>query len=149
MTIEHHELCEYIPHRHPFLLVDRIVEIEANKKAVGVKNVTGSEYFFPGHFPGQPVMPGVLMIEALAQTAAVLAIYSAPEYKGSIIYFAGIDGARFKKPVVPGDCLKLVVEVDKVKKRLWKVKASAMVEDEIVCQADLTAMISPESANKG
>lgn len=148
MTIEHHELCEYIPHRHPFLLVDRIVEIEANKKAVGVKNVTGSEYFFPGHFPGQPVMPGVLMIEALAQTAAVLAIYSAPEYKGSIIYFAGIDGARFKKPVVPGDCLKLVVEVDKVKKRLWKVKASAMVDDEIVCQADLAAMISTERANK-
>ncbi|VAX16324.1 3-hydroxyacyl-[acyl-carrier-protein] dehydratase, FabZ form [hydrothermal vent metagenome] len=141
MIIEHHELGEYIPHRHPFLLVDRIIEIEANKKAVGIKNVTGSEYFFPGHFPGRPVMPGVLIVEALAQTAAVLAIYSTPENKGALIYFAGIDKARFKKPVAPGDVIRLEIEVIKTKSRLWKVKGEAYVEDSLVCGAGLTAMI--------
>ncbi len=143
MVIEHHELYKYIPHRHPFLLVDRIVEIESFKRAVGIKNVTGSEYFFPGHFPGLPIMPGVLIIEALAQTAAILSIYSTPENEGSILYFAGIDKVRFKKPVVPGDVLRLNINVDKVKKRLWKVKAQAMVDGEIVCAGDMTAMISP------
>ena len=141
MIIEHHELGAYIPHRHPFLLVDRIIDIVANKKAVGVKNVTGSEYFFSGHFPERPIMPGVLIVEALAQTAAVLAIYSSPEHKGSLIYFVGIDKARFKKPVAPGDVIRLVIEVIKTKSRLWKVKGEAYVEDSLVCEADLTAMI--------
>jgi len=141
MIIEHHELHKYLPHRHPFLLVDRIVEIEAFQRAVGIKNVTGSEYFFPGHFPERPVMPGVLIIEALAQTAAALAIYSVPGEAGALIYFAAIDNARFKRPVVPGDTLRLLVEVDKTKSRLWKVKGRAFVGEELACEADLTAMV--------
>jgi len=143
MVIEHHELRKYIPHRHPFLLVDRIIEIEPFKKVVGIKSVTGSEYFFPGHFPDLPIMPGVLVIEALAQTAAVLSTYSTPENEGAIIYFAGMDKVRFKKPVVPGDVLRLEINVDKVRKRLWKVKAQAVVEGDTVCEGDLTAMVSP------
>ena len=141
MIIEHHELEQYIPHRHPFLLVDRVIEIEEHKRAVGIKNVTGSEYFFPGHFPGLPVMPGVLVVEALAQTAAVLATYSNPEQKGSIIYFAGIDKTRFKKPVSPGDVLHLEVDVIKIKRSVWKVKGMALVDGNVVCEGELTAVV--------
>ncbi len=140
-VIEHNELKKYIPHRHPFLLVDRIVEIKAGEKAVGIKNVTGSEYFFPGHFPEEPVLPGVLILEALAQTAALLATYSSPDDKGKIVYFAAIDNARFKKPVVPGDVLSLEVDVVKARSRMWKVKGIAKVDGVVVCEADLTAMI--------
>lgn len=142
MIIEHHEISQYIPHRHPFLLIDRIVEIEAFKRVVAIKNVTGSEYFFPGHFPGRPVMPGVLIVEAMAQAAAVLATFSSPGDKGKIIYFAAIDGARFKKPVIPGDTIRIEIEVEKARSRMWKVKSQAFVGEEAVCVADLTAMVS-------
>ncbi len=142
MAIEHHELGQYIPHRHPFLLIDRIMEIEAFKRVVAVKNVTGSEYFFAGHFPGRPVMPGVLIIEAMAQAAATLATYSTPEERGKIIFFAAIEGARFRKPVLPGDTLVIEITVEKNRKRMWKVKGSARVGDDVVCEADLTAMVA-------
>jgi len=142
VIIEHHEISQYIPHRHPFLLIDRIVEIEAFKRVVAIKNVTGSEYFFPGHFPGRPVMPGVLIVEAMAQAAAVLATFSSPGDKGKIIYFAAIDGARFKKPVIPGDTIRIEIEVEKARSRMWKVKSQAFVGEEAVCVADLTAMVS-------
>lgn len=141
MIIEHHELTKYIPHRHPFLLIDRVVEIEAFKKVVAIKNVTGSESFFAGHFPEAPVMPGVLIIEAMAQAAAVLATFSAESERGKIIFFAAIDNARFKKPVIPGDTLRLEITVDKTKSRLWKVRSVAFVGETLVCEADLTAMI--------
>jgi 3-hydroxyacyl-[acyl-carrier-protein] dehydratase len=142
VVIEHHELIKYIPHRHPFLLIDRVTEIEPFKRAVAVKNVTGSEYFFAGHFPDRPVMPGVLIVEAMAQAAATLATYSSPDDRGKIIFFAAIDGARFRKPVVPGDTLVMEITVDKYRKRMWKVKAAAKVNGEIVCEADLTAMVA-------
>ncbi|MBI5815239.1 MAG: 3-hydroxyacyl-ACP dehydratase FabZ [Nitrospinae bacterium] len=142
MIIEHHELYQYIPHRHPFLLIDRIVEIEPFKRVVAIKNVTGGEYFFPGHFPGKPVMPGVLIVEAMAQAAAALATYSSPDDRGKIIYFAAIDGARFKRMVIPGDTIRIEIEVEKARSRLWKVKARATVEGETACEADLTAMVA-------
>ena len=140
MTIEFSEILNYLPHRHPFILVDRVVEIEAGKRIVGIKNVTGSEYYFPGHFPGQPVMPGVLIVEALAQCATILANYTEKESKAEVFFFAGIDKARFKRPVTPGDSIRLTVEVDKVKSRLWKVKGRAEVEGVVVAEADVTAM---------
>ncbi|VAX25631.1 3-hydroxyacyl-[acyl-carrier-protein] dehydratase, FabZ form [hydrothermal vent metagenome] len=142
MIIEHEEIKQYIPHRHPFLLVDRIIEIEPMQGAVGIKNVTGSEYFFPGHFPQAPIMPGVLIIEALAQVAGVLAMYSYPDDKGKILYLAGVDGARFKKPVIPGDTLRLEIVATSVKKRLWKLEGTARVGDVVTSKANITAMVA-------
>ncbi|MBI4665867.1 MAG: 3-hydroxyacyl-ACP dehydratase FabZ [Nitrospinae bacterium] len=140
-VIEHHEIGKYIPHRHPFLLIDRITEIEAFKRVVAIKNVTGSEYFFQGHFPERPVMPGVLIIEAMAQAAATLATYSTPSERGKIIFFAAIERARFRKPVIPGDTIRMEIDVDKAKSRMWKVNGKAFVGADLACEANLTAMI--------
>ena len=134
------EIMKIIPHRNPFLLIDRIEELEPGKNAVGYKNVTMNEPFFEGHFPKEPVMPGVLIIEALAQTGAV-AILSLEEYKGKIAYFAGINNVKFKKKVVPGDILKLEVEIIKQKGPIGVGKAKATVGDTIVAYGELTFAI--------
>ena len=119
-----------LPHRPPFLLVDRVVEFEANRRLVALKGVTMNEPFFQGHFPGAPVMPGVLILEALAQAAALLAVLSLTpgEADGKLTYLMGIDAARFRRPVVPGDRLELVVEVTKYKGAVWKQRAEARVD---------------------
>src|SRR5918912_2114677 len=137
-------IAEILPHRYPFLLVDRIVEYEPGGKIVGVKQVTINEPFFVGHFPGQPVMPGVLILEALAQTAAILALSSmTPEDRaGKITYFMAIDGARFRKPVVPGDRLELHVSVLRNKGSVLKVKGEAKVEGQVVAEGELMAMLA-------
>ena len=134
--IEINEIMEILPHRYPFLLVDRIVEYDAEKRIVGIKNVTINEPFFQGHFPGQPVMPGVLQMEALAQVAGIL-LNKMFGGEGKISYFAAIDNARFRRPVVPGDQLRLEVDVIKAKPRLSKVHAEAFVGDQLVSSADL------------
>lgn len=134
------QIQEIIPHRYPFLLIDAIDELEAGKRAVGRKNVTMNEYFFQGHFPQQPVMPGVLIIEALAQTGAV-ALLSMEEYKGKIAYFAAVDKAKFRANVVPGDTLKLEVEIIKMKGTIGIGKATAYVKDKKVTEAELTFAI--------
>ena len=126
-----------LPHRYPFLLVDRIIEIVEDQKIVGLKNVTANEEFFQGHFPGKAVMPGVLLVEALAQTGAVL-VLSKPENKGKIAYFARVDNCRFKRQVVPGDQLRLEIEVLKLKGPVGKCQARAFVGEEIACEAELT-----------
>lgn len=131
------EIQKIIPHRYPFLLIDRIIEIEPGKKSKGIKNVTANESFFAGHFPGYPVMPGVLIVEALAQVGAV-SILSLEENKGKIAFFAGIDGFRFKKQVVPGDQLLLEVEITKRKGPVGKGEAVASVNGEIVATGELT-----------
>jgi len=141
LVIEHHELMEYVPHRHPFLLIDRILEVEPNKRVVAVKNITGSEYYFPGHFPGQPVFPGVLMVEAMAQAGAFLAVYSNPEKKGGVTYFAGIDSARFKRIVVPGDTLRIEIDVLKIKGKFYKIQGRAFVGSDLACEAELLAVV--------
>jgi len=134
------EIMEIIPHRIPFLLIDKIEELEPGQKAIGYKNVTMNEYFFQGHFPGEPVMPGVLIVEALAQTGAV-AILSMDEYKGKIAYFAGINDLRFKRKVIPGDTLKLEVEIIKRKGPVGIGKAVATVDGVIAVTGELTFAI--------
>ncbi|MBQ2275314.1 MAG: 3-hydroxyacyl-ACP dehydratase FabZ [Lachnospiraceae bacterium] len=134
------EIEEIIPHRHPFLLVDKIIELEPGKRAVGKKCITFDEYFFRGHYPEEPVMPGVLMIEALAQVGAVC-ILSCDEYKGKTPYFGGINKAKFRNKVVPGDVLTLEVELIKVKGPVGVGKATAYVDDKVAVSAELTFMI--------
>ena len=138
------EIQRVLPHRYPFLLVDKILEIELGKRIVGIKNVTINEPFFQGHFPGHPVMPGVLIIEAMAQVGGVLAFKSTEEkmdISHKLVYFAGIDKAKFRKPVLPGDQLRFELEVIHVKEPYWKLKGIAMVDGKKVCEAELMAMV--------
>jgi 3-hydroxyacyl-[acyl-carrier-protein] dehydratase len=130
------DILAILPHRPPFLLVDRIVEIEDGVRAVGLKNVTMNEPFFVGHFPGKPIMPGVLIVEALAQVGAVV-ILRQPEHAGKIVYFAGIDGMRFKKPVVPGDTLRMEITLEKLRRSIGKGHAVATVDGKVVAEGDL------------
>lgn len=134
------EIQEILPHRYPFLLVDKIESLEPGVKAVGYKNVTMNEYFFQGHFPQEPVMPGVLIIEALAQTGAV-AMLSLDEFKGKIGYFTGIDRAKFRKKVVPGDVIRLEVEIIKRKGPVGIGKAIAYVDDKKAAEAELSFIV--------
>lgn len=132
-----------LPHRFPFLLVDRVLAIEPGVRAVGIKQVTVNEWFFQGHFPGLPVMPGVLIVEALAQVGAV-ALLSQPEHAGKIVYFAGIDGVRFRRPVVPGDTLHLSVELTRMRGRVGKGRGEARVDGQLAAEGELTFAIGAE-----
>lgn len=138
--IDINEILTLLPHNYPFLLVDRIVEFEPSKRIVAIKNVTFNEPFFPGHFPTRPIMPGVLILEAMAQAGGVLAFKSFPEMKG-VVFFTGIDDARFRKPVVPGDQIKMVVEVLKHRREIWVFDAKSYVEDDVVAEARIMAML--------
>ncbi|MEH7300023.1 MULTISPECIES: 3-hydroxyacyl-ACP dehydratase FabZ [Neobacillus] len=131
------QIKEIIPHRYPFLLVDRILEVEEGVRAVGIKNVSANEEFFNGHFPDYPVMPGVLIVEALAQVGAV-AMLKKEENRGRLAFFAGIDGCRFKKQVKPGDQLRLEVEIIRLRGPIGKGKAVATVDGEVACEAEIT-----------
>jgi 3-hydroxyacyl-[acyl-carrier-protein] dehydratase len=131
-----------IPHRYPFLLIDRVVEIVPGQSAVGIKNVSVNENFFQGHFPGQPVMPGVLIIEAMAQTAAVLVVETlGPDARGRVVYFMSIDGAKFRRPVTPGDQLRIHITKNQQRGMVWKFDAQAKVDGVVVAEATYTAMI--------
>ena len=139
MSMDIHQILKQLPHRYPILLVDRVLEIEKGKSIRALKNVSINEPFFTGHFPHRPVMPGVLMLEALAQAAALLAfdmLGTAPDDK-TVYYFAGIDGARFKRPVEPGDQLFLEVSLDRMKAGIFKFKARALVGTEVATEAEL------------
>ncbi len=135
-----HKIMRYLPHRYPFLLVDRVVECEPGRRLVAIKNVSYNEPFFQGHFPGQPIMPGVLIMEALAQATGLLASESAPEVlagKNFIYYLVGLDKARFKRPVVPGDQLRLEVEYLRHKRNIWAFSCRAEVDGEFVASAEI------------
>jgi 3-hydroxyacyl-[acyl-carrier-protein] dehydratase len=147
-VMEQADIQSLLPHRYPFLLVDRIQEFAPDRRIVGFKNVTINEPFFQGHFPGRPVMPGVLILEAMSQVGAILALKSLGHATRPVVYLTGIDGAKFRKPVVPGDRLRF--EIDVVKKRVpfWKMRGKAFVEEELVCEAEVTAMVTEEKDAK-
>ncbi len=134
------EIMDLLPHRYPFLFVDRITELELNVRAVGIKNVTMNENFFLGHFPGNPIMPGVLIVEALAQVGGILASKSGA--KGDTVYFLSIEKVKFRKPVVPGDQLILDVRVLHVRGNVWRFSGNAFVGDKLVTEAEFVAMVT-------
>jgi 3-hydroxyacyl-[acyl-carrier-protein] dehydratase len=141
-TISIERIMEMIPHRYPFLMIDRIIDLELGEFAIGLKNVTINEPFFTGHFPGKPVMPGVLIIEAMAQTAAVLVVNTlGKEAEGKLVYFMSIDEAKFRRPVVPGDCLHVRVDKQQSRRNVWKFACVATVEGVKVAEAVICAMI--------
>jgi 3-hydroxyacyl-[acyl-carrier-protein] dehydratase len=135
-------IMELIPHRPPFLMIDKLVDVVAGERAIGVKNVTINEDFFRGHFPARPVMPGVLIIEAMAQTAAVLVVHTlGPMAQGKLVYFMSVDNARFRRPVVPGDTLKVHVASLRHRGNVWKFEAQAKVDGKLCAEATYAAMI--------
>lgn len=136
MALSIQEIMAIIPHRYPFLLLDRILELEPGARAVGEKLVTINEPFFQGHFPANPIMPGVLIVEALAQAGAVAAL-SLPEYQGRMVFFAGIDKVRFRRPVRPGDTLRLEVTLEKMRRGVGKGSGKATVADAVACEGEL------------
>ncbi|MCA9464510.1 MAG: 3-hydroxyacyl-ACP dehydratase FabZ [Nitrospira sp.] len=133
-----------LPHRYPFLLVDRILEWEANTRVVGLKNVTVNEPFFQGHFPGQPIMPGVLLLEVMAQVGGILARKSAQGKGRPTVFLTGVEKAKFRRPVVPGDQLRVEVEVLRRKEPFWKMGGKILVDSGMVCEAEMTAMVREE-----
>jgi 3-hydroxyacyl-[acyl-carrier-protein] dehydratase len=142
VTIDIHRIVEMIPHRYPFLMVDRLLDVIPGESAVGLKNVTVNEPFFQGHFPGKPVMPGVLIIEAMAQTAAVIVVASlGAAAEGKLVYFMSIENARFRKPVEPGDQLRLICRKERQRANVWRFTGEARVGDTVVAEAVYTAMI--------
>ncbi len=136
------KIQEFLPHRYPFLLVDRVLDVKVGEEITAIKNVTMNEWFFQGHFPGEPVMPGVLIVEALAQTGGLLLLHQLGDCKGKVMYFMSIDSAKFRKPVVPGDQLKMVVKIIKLKGTIAKIKGEAYAGDDIVCEAEMMAMVT-------
>jgi 3-hydroxyacyl-[acyl-carrier-protein] dehydratase len=139
-------LLKLLPHRYPFLLVDRVVEVDGNDSAIGIKNVTMNEPHFQGHFPGQPVMPGVLIVEAMAQTAGAICIRKSGIDAPSLVYFMGIDGAKFRKPVTPGDQLRIHVKKLKERGGIFRYTCEARVDGFKVAEAELTAMMTPKQS---
>ena len=134
-----------LPHRYPFLLVDRIISYEPGKRVIGIKNVTLNEPFFAGHFPGAPVMPGVLIVEAMAQTAGVMMLANLPDRETKLVFFTGIDGAKFRRPVVPGDQLRLELTVLKLRPRYIKLRGEAYVDGQLVAEAEISSALVDRS----
>ena len=142
VTIDLQRIMQMIPHRYPFLMIDKVEDVVSGESAVGIKNVTINEPFFQGHFPSEPVMPGVLIIEAMAQTSAVLVVHTlGKEFEGKLVYFMSVDSARFRKPVVPGDRLHIHVVKDRHRGMVWKFNAEAKVDGVLVAEATYAAMI--------
>jgi 3-hydroxyacyl-[acyl-carrier-protein] dehydratase len=141
-TVDIIRILKMIPHRYPFLMIDRVVEMIPDESAIAIKNVTINEPFFQGHFPGQPVMPGVLIIESMAQAAAVLVVHTmGPDAEGKLVYFMSIDQARFRQPITPGDSVRIHVRKQQSRGNVWKFKGEARVEETLMAEATFAAMI--------
>jgi 3-hydroxyacyl-[acyl-carrier-protein] dehydratase len=140
-TLDIRQIMDRIPHRYPFLLVDRVIDFVPGQRVVAIKNVTMNEPYFQGHFPGAPVMPGVLIIEALAQAGAVLLLSEIPDRAAKLVYFTGIDEARFRRPVVPGDQIRLTMDVLKLRSRTCKMRGTAEVDGELVAEAEIMSAL--------
>jgi 3-hydroxyacyl-[acyl-carrier-protein] dehydratase len=143
VTLNITEIMEILPHRYPMLLVDRVLEIEEGKRIVCIKNVTANEQFFQGHFPGAPVMPGVLIVEAMAQCGAVLVLRDIPDRAQKLFLFGGVDKARFRRPVVPGDQLRMEVEILAKRSSSVKIRGVATVDGEVVAEAEMLSVMAP------
>jgi len=143
MTFDIQEIMGFLPHRYPFLLIDRIVEFEPKQRVVAIKNVTINEPFFQGHFPEHPIMPGVLVVEAMAQAGAVLMLREMPDREKKLAVFTGIDGAKFRSSITPGDQLRIEVDVLSFRSRAGKMQGRAFVDGKLACEATLTCMIVP------
>ena len=142
VEIDIQRVMQMIPHRHPFLMIDKVVDVVSNAHATGIKNVSINEHYFQGHFPTRPVMPGVLIIEAMAQTAAVLVVHTlGPEAEGKLVYFMSVDNARFRRPVFPGDCLHVQVVKQRNRGNVWKFEGKARVDGQLMAEAVFAAMI--------
>ncbi len=135
------EIMKTLPHRYPFLLVDRILEMEEKKRIVGLKNVTINEPFFQGHFPGHPIMPGVLIIEAMAQVGGILLMGQIEGYESKVVYFMSLDNVKFRRPVKPGDQLRFELDMLQIRGMVCKMRGVAKVDGEVVCEADMAAMV--------
>ena len=143
MTFDIQEILEFLPHRYPFLLIDRITEFESQKRLVAIKNVTINEPFFQGHFPGYPIMPGVLVVEAMAQAGGIIMTYELEDRHSKLVVFTGIERAKFRRPVTPGDQLRIEVDVLSFRTRAGKIQGRATVEGKLACEATLTCAVVP------
>jgi 3-hydroxyacyl-[acyl-carrier-protein] dehydratase len=146
MTIDIQGILELLPHRYPFLLIDRIVEFEPTKRLVAIKNVTMNEPFFQGHFPNYPIMPGVLVIEAMAQAGAVIMLAALPDRKNKLAVFTSVERAKFRRPVTPGDQLRIEVEVLSFRTRAGRISGKAYVDGKLACEATLTCAVVPRAS---
>ncbi len=149
MTFDIQEIMGFLPHRYPFLLIDRIVEFEPGKRVVAIKNVTINEQFFQGHFPDFPIMPGVLVVEAMAQAGAIIMMEAIPDHKSKLAVFSGIERAKFRRSVVPGDQLRIEVDVLSFRPRAGRMEGKAFVDGKLACEAILTCMMVPRAQGKG
>ena len=145
MIYDIQEILDLLPHRYPFLLIDRVLEYERGKRLVAIKNVTFNEQFFQGHFPAYPIMPGVLVVEAMAQAGGILMMSEIPDRHKKLIVFTGIDGVKFRRPVVPGDQIRFEVEVLHFRSRMGRMAGKAFVDGKLVCEATLTSSLVPRA----
>lgn len=148
MIFDIQEIMDILPHRYPFLLIDRVIEFERGKRLVAIKNVTIDEPFFQGHFPGYPIMPGVLVVEAMAQAGAILLMSELPDRHSKLVLFTGIDGAKFRRSVTPGDQLRFEIEVLTFRSRIGKMQGKAYIDGKLACEATLSCLVVPRERKK-
>ena len=149
MTFDIQEIMGLLPHRYPFLLIDKVVEFEPQKRLVAIKNVTINEPFFQGHFPGYPIMPGVLVVEAMAQAGGIIMTAAMPDRDKKLVVFSGIERAKFRRPIVPGDQVRIEVDVLAFRSRAGRIQGSAFVDGKLACEATLTCQVVPREREKG